>query len=83
MKNFQQNSGLEPDCYLDGKVDGVFFGRPWINHPDLAKRLKYGKPWDNELDLDTVYGKYYVGEDEQKHGYLDYPTAQYQRSVCV
>jgi len=61
----------------DGKVEGVFFGASWINHPDLASRLEYGKPLDNPLDVKTLYGKYYAPEEEQRAGYVDYPFAQY------
>ncbi|THV03768.1 FMN-linked oxidoreductase [Dendrothele bispora CBS 962.96] len=34
----------------DGKVAGVFFGIPWISHPDLAKRIQYGKLLDQKPD---------------------------------
>ncbi|KIK54934.1 hypothetical protein GYMLUDRAFT_48316 [Collybiopsis luxurians FD-317 M1] len=61
----------------DGKIEGVFFGMGWIGHPDFAKRLEHGKPLDNQLDFTTLYGKYYVSEDEQRQGYIDYPAAQY------
>ena len=68
---------LNLDYFLDGKVEGVFFGMGWIGHPDFAKRLEHGKPLDNQLDFTTLYGKYYVSEDEQRQGYVDYPAAQY------
>ncbi|KIK65905.1 hypothetical protein GYMLUDRAFT_193181 [Collybiopsis luxurians FD-317 M1] len=61
-----------------GKASGIFFGIPWITHPDLAKRLQYGKPLDNEVDFATFSGKYYALEEEQKKGYVDYPEAQYE-----
>ncbi|KAF9075240.1 flavoprotein NADH-dependent oxidoreductase [Rhodocollybia butyracea] len=60
-----------------GKASGVFFGFPWVTHPDVAKRLQFGKPLDNQVDFATLYGKYYAPEEEQKKGYTDYPEAQY------
>ncbi|KAE9392250.1 flavo protein NADH-dependent oxidoreductase [Gymnopus androsaceus JB14] len=62
----------------DGKIEGVFFGRAWIAHPDVAKRFEYGKALDNQLDFTRLlYGKYYGTEEEQKKGYIDYPPAKY------
>ncbi|KAJ7580244.1 hypothetical protein C8J56DRAFT_896829 [Mycena floridula] len=59
-----------------GKADGVFFGRAFINHPDLAKRIEFGKPLDNPIDYTTFYG---TGKDEAAEikGYTDYPAATY------
>ncbi|KAJ7589870.1 hypothetical protein C8J56DRAFT_936383 [Mycena floridula] len=59
-----------------GKADGVFFGRLFINHPDLAKRIEFGKPLDNPIDYMTLYG---TGKDEvtEAKGYTDYPAATY------
>ena len=68
---------LIPSTFTDGKVDGVFFGRLWIAHPDLAKRFEHGKALDNQLDFMTLYGIYQGTEEEQKKGYIDYPPAQY------
>ncbi|KAF5356476.1 hypothetical protein D9757_012472 [Collybiopsis confluens] len=61
----------------DGKVEGVFFGMGWISHPDFAKRIENDKPLDNQIDWTTLYGKYYIGEEEQNKGYNSYPAAQY------
>ncbi|KAJ7151605.1 hypothetical protein C8R46DRAFT_1197937 [Mycena filopes] len=53
-----------------GTLDGVFFGIPWIAHPDLAKRAQHGKPLDNTPDFKTFYGHL----DTPAHlGYTDYP----------
>ncbi|KAE9400767.1 FMN-linked oxidoreductase [Gymnopus androsaceus JB14] len=60
-----------------GQASGIFFGIPWITHPDLAQRLQFGKPLDNEIDFTTLYGKYYAPEAEQRKGYVDYPAADY------
>lgn len=60
----------------EGKVDGVFFGVPWIVYPDLAKRILYGKPLDNEPDTHTFYG-HGGTEEQEKKGYTDYPAASY------
>ncbi|KIK56288.1 hypothetical protein GYMLUDRAFT_174515 [Collybiopsis luxurians FD-317 M1] len=57
--------------------DFFFFGMPWISLPDFAKRIEYGKPLDNLLDINTLQGKYYASEEELKKGYTDYPAAQY------
>ncbi|KIK52848.1 hypothetical protein GYMLUDRAFT_49694 [Collybiopsis luxurians FD-317 M1] len=75
------NGGFSPEeaaaVVKSGQVSGIFFGMAWITHPDLAKRLKYGKPLDNKPDFGTLYGKYYAPEEEQRHGYVDYPEADY------
>ncbi|KAJ7580141.1 hypothetical protein C8J56DRAFT_1006494 [Mycena floridula] len=59
-----------------GKADGIFFGRPFIPHPDLAKRIESGKPLDNQIDWTRLYG---TGKDEatEAKGYTDYPAATY------
>lgn len=62
---------------IAGQASGIFFGIPWITHPDLAQRLQFGKPLDNEIDYVTLYGKYYAPEVEQRKGYVDYPAADY------
>ncbi|KAJ7090996.1 hypothetical protein C8R44DRAFT_835902 [Mycena epipterygia] len=56
-----------------GKAAGVFMGRDWLTHPDLAKRIKAGKPLDNLPDYATFYGS---GTDPVV-GYLDYKEATY------
>ncbi|KAF5368684.1 hypothetical protein D9757_010221 [Collybiopsis confluens] len=75
------NGGFTPEEAADfvksGQASGIFFGMSWITHPDLAKRLKYGKPLNNAPDFKTLYGKYYAPEEEQRHGYVDYPEAEY------
>ncbi|KAJ7580052.1 hypothetical protein C8J56DRAFT_957488 [Mycena floridula] len=74
------NTGYTPEeaeaLIASGKADGVFFGRLFINHPDLAKRIEFGKPLDNPLDGATLYGS---GKDEaaEAKGYTDYPAATY------
>jgi hypothetical protein len=57
-----------------GEVAGVFFGIPWIAHPDLARRIRVGKALDNVLDLRTLYA---VVEDDPRVGYTDYKEAVY------
>ncbi|KAK0197101.1 hypothetical protein F5146DRAFT_28636 [Armillaria mellea] len=59
-----------------GKVAGVFFGFPWIAHPDFSKRLEYGKPLDGQPDFTTLYGRG-ADEESEKKGYTDYPFAHY------
>ncbi|KAK7441035.1 hypothetical protein VKT23_016817 [Stygiomarasmius scandens] len=59
-----------------GKVAGVFFGIPWISHPDFAKRIQFGKPLDQKPVIPLFYG--HGGElEDQKKGYIDYPSAEY------
>jgi len=60
----------------EGKSDAIFFGIPWISHPDLAKRIQYGKPLDNVPDMKTFYG-HSTDIEELKKGYTDYPEAVY------
>ncbi|PBK75474.1 FMN-linked oxidoreductase [Armillaria solidipes] len=70
-------TGEEAARYVsEGELVSVFFGVPWIAHPDLAKRLQYGKPLDAHLDLTTLYG---LGRDveTEKKGYIDYPPVEY------
>ncbi|KAJ7798398.1 flavoprotein NADH-dependent oxidoreductase [Mycena olivaceomarginata] len=55
-----------------GRVAGVFFGVPWIAHPDLARRIQWGKALDNKVDLAHLYGAEGV---DPALGYLDYRVA--------
>lgn len=48
------STGEEAARYIsEGKLAGVFFGVPWIAHPDFARWLQYGKPLDRLLDFTT------------------------------
>ncbi|KAK0447215.1 hypothetical protein EV421DRAFT_2008686 [Armillaria borealis] len=68
-------TGEEAARYIeDGKVDGVFFGIPWITNPDLVKRLEKGKALERNIDFATLYGRGGLEVDEKK-GYVDYPVA--------
>ncbi|SJL13126.1 related to N-ethylmaleimide reductase [Armillaria ostoyae] len=70
-------TGEEAARYVeDGKVDGVFFGIPWIANPDFAKRLEKGKTPEANIDFATPYGRGGLEEDEKK-GYVDYPVAEF------
>ncbi|KAF9062320.1 hypothetical protein BDP27DRAFT_1336773 [Rhodocollybia butyracea] len=55
-----------------GKAAGIFFGVLWISHPDLAWRIEYNKPLDNDVDFSSKYGENYAPEEEQRRGYVDY-----------
>ncbi|KAF9010822.1 hypothetical protein BDQ17DRAFT_1421148 [Cyathus striatus] len=58
-----------------GKADAIAIGFNWITHPDLAKRVKYGKPLNNRPDIPHLqWGK---GEEDLRVGYTDYPEATY------
>ncbi|KAK7043864.1 hypothetical protein VNI00_008030 [Paramarasmius palmivorus] len=62
----------------ENKVAAIAFGYLWIAHPDLAKRLQYGKPLNPEkTDYPTVYGIVGAKDEEQGKGYIDYPEAIY------
>lgn len=50
-----------------GQADAVSFGRPYISNPDLAERIRDGKPWAP----DTMATWYSAGPE----GYTDYPAA--------
>lgn len=73
------NGGITPtegaELVESGKVDGVFFGFPWITHPDVVKRLQHGKPLDNAPDFAHLQ----TGKDDSDFsvGYTDYPAAVY------
>ncbi len=70
-------TGEEAARYVeDGKVDGVFFGIPWIANPDLAKKLEEGKAVEGNIDFATLYGRGGLEANEKK-GYVDYPVATF------
>ncbi|KAJ7200112.1 hypothetical protein GGX14DRAFT_572228 [Mycena pura] len=74
------NAGVTPaeaeELVRSGKVAGVFMGQSWMAHPDLAKRVKAGKPLDNVVDLAHLYGAEGV---DSAIGYVDvdYKEATY------
>ncbi|KAK0205605.1 hypothetical protein DFS33DRAFT_1329594 [Desarmillaria ectypa] len=70
-------TGEEAARYVeDEKVDGVFFGIPWVANPDFARRLEKGAPLEGNIDFTTLYGHGGIEEDERK-GYADYPLAAF------
>jgi 2,4-dienoyl-CoA reductase-like NADH-dependent reductase (Old Yellow Enzyme family) len=72
------NSEVTPteaeELVSSGTAAGVFFGFNILTHPDLGKRIKAGKPFDNVPDVHHLYGA--VGVDPAI-GYVDYPEAVY------
>ncbi|KAJ7805953.1 hypothetical protein B0H14DRAFT_2526310 [Mycena olivaceomarginata] len=66
--NLEVTPELAETVVSKGEVAGVFFGIPWIAHPDLARRIRVGKALDNVLDLRTLYA---VVEDDPRVGYTD------------
>ncbi|KAK0435082.1 uncharacterized protein EV420DRAFT_1623659 [Desarmillaria tabescens] len=68
-------TGEEAARYVeDEKVDGVFFGIPWVANPDLGKRFEKGVALEGDIDFMTLYGHGGTEVDERK-GYVDYPVA--------
>ncbi|KAF5363228.1 hypothetical protein D9758_008381 [Tetrapyrgos nigripes] len=62
-----------------GRVDGVFLGRAWIANPDLPKRIRYGIPLNEDIDVGRLYGPRdgrVLSEEELAKGYTDYPVAE-------
>ncbi|KAH7874172.1 uncharacterized protein C8R40DRAFT_1109665 [Lentinula edodes] len=79
---FLSNGNFTPEeaaqYVSEGKISGVFWGRLWVSHPDLAKRIRYGKPVDTPVDMQTVYGNMDgMTLNDQRVGYTDYPFAEY------
>ncbi|KAJ7356787.1 hypothetical protein DFH08DRAFT_689517 [Mycena albidolilacea] len=72
--NLEVTPELAEAVVSKGEVAGVFFGIPWIAHPDLARRIRAGKALDNVLDLRTLYA---IVEDDPRVGYTDYKEAVY------
>ncbi|KAJ6573947.1 hypothetical protein DFH09DRAFT_1078882 [Mycena vulgaris] len=54
-----------------GTIDGVFFGVLWLAHPDLAMRVRHGKPLDNEPDEKNFFGH---PDTPPQLGFTDYPA---------
>ncbi|KAK7034018.1 hypothetical protein VNI00_012449 [Paramarasmius palmivorus] len=76
------NGGISPAegarLIADGKAAAIAFGTLWIGHPDLGKRIRYGKPLRPEKsDFKTWYGIPGGSLEQQKPGYTDYPEEQY------
>jgi 2,4-dienoyl-CoA reductase-like NADH-dependent reductase (Old Yellow Enzyme family) len=73
------NTGYTPEQAIkdvsEGRAAAISFGIPYIAHPDLAERIKHGKPLDNVPDFLTFYGHGGTEEEERK-GYVDYPFAK-------
>jgi N-ethylmaleimide reductase len=61
---YQRPTALE--AVASGAADLVSFGRPFIGHPDLVRRLREDAPL-NTADPSTFYGG-------GARGYIDYPT---------
>ncbi|KAJ7086307.1 flavoprotein NADH-dependent oxidoreductase [Mycena crocata] len=70
---FFANGGFTPaeadEMITAGTLDGVFFGVPWIAHPDVARRVLHGKPLDNVPDIKNFYGHL---ETPPQLGFTDY-----------
>ncbi|KAF5346008.1 hypothetical protein D9758_013870 [Tetrapyrgos nigripes] len=69
------------DAIASGRADGVFFGRPFINNPDLPKRIEKGIPLTMEMDITTLYGPtdgIVKDVEALRKGYTDYPEGAEQ-----
>ncbi|KAJ7746806.1 hypothetical protein DFH07DRAFT_776310 [Mycena maculata] len=71
------NGGISPaeaeELVSIKKAAGVFFGVPWLTHPDLGKRTQAGKELNNTPDSTT----FYVVANNPTVGYTDYKEAMY------
>jgi 2,4-dienoyl-CoA reductase-like NADH-dependent reductase (Old Yellow Enzyme family) len=69
------NGALTPDAadalIKEGKADAVAFGRPWVNNPDLQKRIAAGVP----LATDLNFARLWAFDADPADGYTTYPTA--------
>ncbi|KAK2459474.1 hypothetical protein APHAL10511_008508 [Amanita phalloides] len=78
------NGGVLPDegaeLVKSGKADAISFGFNYLIHPDLAKRIQYGKPLDNIPNFPHLYG---AGAKDLRPGYTDYPEANYADVVSA
>ncbi|KAJ7273099.1 flavoprotein NADH-dependent oxidoreductase [Mycena rebaudengoi] len=70
------NLGVTPEeaaeLVSSGTAAGVFFGLNSVTHPDVANRIKAGKPLDNVPNFPHLYGAEGV---DNALGYVDYPAA--------
>ena len=75
------NGGATPEegasLLAEGKADAISFGMLFISHPDLAKRVKHGKPLDNPIEFGHLQGGQNGGGGDTGVGYTDYPEATY------
>ncbi|KAK1219809.1 hypothetical protein PQX77_017473 [Marasmius sp. AFHP31] len=78
------NGGVSPEegikLVSEGKADAIAFGFLYVAHPDLAKRIHFGKPIQPELtDVKHLYGRDGSVED-QIAGYTDYASLPDEKS---
>lgn len=76
------NGGVLPaegaELVKSGRADVASIGFNYLAHPDLVKRVRYGKPLDNAPDFKHLYG---AGNKDLHIGYTDYPEANYDDVV--
>ncbi|KAF8586770.1 FMN-linked oxidoreductase [Ramaria rubella] len=66
-------SVLEAEDLLRRRVvDAIAFGRLWISHPDLQRRIERGIALDSPIDFKTLNGH---SDVDPRKGYTDYPFA--------
>ncbi|KAF7324895.1 Oxidored-FMN domain-containing protein [Mycena kentingensis (nom. inval.)] len=66
----------------ESRVDGVFFGVPWVAHPDLAKRIRHGKGLGNIVREAYFYdgadaNDQAEAKEDLRVGYTDYVAVTY------
>lgn len=73
------NAGLTPTeaekLIAEGQIDVGCFGMLSISHPDLANRVKEGKPYDTPVDFKHLYGGGITDLEQLATGYTSYPFA--------
>ncbi|KAF8882058.1 hypothetical protein CPB84DRAFT_1791306 [Gymnopilus junonius] len=73
------NGGVLPEegaqLIASGKIDAISIGINFITHPDLVKRVEFGKPFDNVLDVPHMQTN--KNSTDWRTGYNDYPLAVY------
>ncbi|KAJ7767509.1 hypothetical protein DFH07DRAFT_955038 [Mycena maculata] len=70
--DFEAKSAAEAEKMITaGTLDAILFGVLWIAHPDLTKRVRYGKPLDNTPNRKTFYGH---SDTPAEVSFTDYPA---------
>ncbi|KAL0572332.1 hypothetical protein V5O48_009636 [Marasmius crinis-equi] len=75
------NGGILPDeavkLVSEGNADAIVFGFLHVAHPDLAKRIQFGKPLHPEATMKQYLNGPGGSVEDQVLGYTDYPEEKY------